>query len=724
MAVKSSTDSGHRALIKVLTTLGLISEADANFSRYPSKEHSPIAYFALQGCFKENEAIDKVSQALAIKKFEPDRSEINTLTDLLEAESFSEIPLSFWQKIKAIPVAIHKDRILVAVANPLDHESTKNLEFTLGKQVEIQIAREQLIKNVIGKKLSSNETFDIESIVSESDTKIDAEALDSISQQESSIVEDDLTAAPIVRLANKIFSDAVRHGASDIHITPEKEKLNIRIRVDGIMRPLLTIPKTLERLIISRIKLLGGLDISEKRRPQDGRIRIKTTEGTKDLRISTVPTAFGENMVIRVLSSDISLLSFKSLGMPEEISSRLLEALSGSSRIVLVTGPTGSGKTSTLYASLLEVRNGENNIITVEDPIEYRIQGISQIPVNKKIGMTFAEGLRSILRQDPDVVMVGEIRDAETGSVAMQATQTGHLVLSTLHTNSAAAAITRLADLNIPYYLIASSLGTILAQRLVRTLCENCKRNLNDKEKQELAVLQLNLDNSLTADGCSRCDNIGYSGRIGVYSLLEVDEHVRNAIREQSTERVIEDAARALGFLTLEESAIRLTESGQTSLAEVKRVIGSLTPEKTRSFIRTAQAKTDSSSSADLKKRTILFVEDDPDLRTVFTALLEKEMFEVIETCNGQTALQALYEHHADLILCDLMMPKMSGAELLQKIRSHPATRDIPMLFLTANDAPETELHLIKSGADDFISKSARPELIIARINNLLNRVG
>jgi type II secretory ATPase GspE/PulE/Tfp pilus assembly ATPase PilB-like protein len=362
--------------------------------------------------------------------------------------------------------------LTVAFANPLDHDSQRAIEFETDLRVKVAIASEEHIQCCLSRKLPDIESEFRNFLAHNQDSEISLSA--STTQLESNLVANDKDDASVIRLVNRILAEGVQANASDIHISPEREQLEVRIRVDGILRPLLAIPSKLQAAVSSRIKLLAGMDISEKRRSQDGRLRIKTPLGPRDLRLSSIPTANGENIVIRILSSDLGQISFDSLGLQPTEQTQLKRALTGSSRVVLVTGPTGSGKTSTLYASLISLKDGKTNIITIEDPIEYRIAGLNQTQVNTKIGVSFAEGLRAVLRQDPDVVMVGEIRDHETAQIAFQAAQTGRLVLSALHTNSASATVVRLRDIGLPSYIIASSLGAILAQRLVRKLCLKC----------------------------------------------------------------------------------------------------------------------------------------------------------------------------------------------------------------------------------------------------------
>jgi general secretion pathway protein E len=372
--------------------------------------------------------------------------------------------------------------------------------------------------------------------------------------------EDD---APIIRMINALLTQAAREQASDIHIEPFEDASVVRFRVDGTLRDVVRPNKALHGALISRIKIMAQLDIAEKRLPQDGRITLRVGGRPVDVRVSTLPTGHGERAVLRLLEKDAQRLNLEALGMGRTTLAQFDKLISRPHGIVLVTGPTGSGKTTTLYASLSRLETTTTNIMTVEDPIEYDLSGIGQTQVNERIGMTFARALRSILRQDPDVIMIGEIRDLETAQIAVQASLTGHLVLATLHTNDAASAVTRLTDMGVEPYLLASSLLGVLAQRLVRQLCPHCKEERHEDGRKVWHPV-----------GCERCGHSGYSGRRGVYELLTVDEPVRQLIHRHATDSEILATGRAAGMQTLREDAERWVESGSTSLEEVLRVTG------------------------------------------------------------------------------------------------------------------------------------------------------
>lgn len=639
----------------------------------------PIVFLTETHVTKEEIIIEALSSKLGIPTFLITKPELSRLNLLFDAHLITEIPIQKWVDHMAIPIEIKEGKLSIAVANPFDVEWKNSLEFQLGVMVSIFIARGSHIRAVLASR--ENKTFNIEL----PDFTTNPEQKD-----ETDIVHTDPAAAPVIKIVDKLFSQSVEKGASDIHVTPDTDHTDIKVRIDGIMQPLFSVPKGLHLAMCSRIKLLASLDITEKRRPQDGRIKLKTAFGTKDLRISTVPTGNGENIVIRILGTELASTDFSSLGMSKEITEHFIRALSGSSKVLLVTGPTGSGKSSTLYAALNYKHDGTHNIITVEDPVEYKIHGITQIQVNSKVELGFAEGLRSVLRQDPDVIMVGEIRDGETAKIAMQSAQTGHLVLSTLHTNSAAAAITRLEDLSVPRYIISTSLGGIIAQRLVRKLCP-CL----GKEKS-----------------CENCNGKGYKGRTAIYSFLEINDEIREAIHNGASEKEIENLARKKGYTSLHEAGEKLLEQGITSEEELLRVLG-----PSEEFIQKSKP------SPGIQRTKLLLIEDDPDTRWIMSQVFREQLYDVIEAEDGVEGVRKVYESEPDIIVSDLMMPKMSGLDVVQRLKADAKTRDIPILMLTAAGTEENELQSFGHGVSDFVSKGSDVKVLIARVQRLLSQI-
>ena len=725
--------------------LNLIDDAawkkyfDVNPSSAPITD--PISYGASFHLFEEGDAITLIAQQLGIKQYDLSKPDISTSSRIMLDGLSTKVPQEMWKECRAVPILRERGMLVVAYSNPLSRDAKQMLDFALGESTRIAIAPEDQISSFLvhgdiresrgsAPSLHGIDFSGVSTPVGQSDI------------ENTILSANDVDAAPIVRLVNKIFLDAFERGASDIHISPEKNQLTVKVRADGMMTDLMTVPPNVSPAVVSRIKLLAGMDISEKRRPQDGRIRINLSNSYKDLRVSTVPTLYGENVVARVLNSDLTSITFDSLGFPNDVLSSLTRDLHGASQVVLVTGPTGAGKTSTLYAAVTALKDGLRNIITIEDPIEYRVNGVTQIQVNTKIGMTFAEAIRSVLRQDPDVVVVGEVRDAETATIAMQAAQTGHIVLATLHANSSPAAITRLRDLEIPTYLISSSIRGVLSQRLVRKLCPSCA--VPDNRDTTFKVMGRFGRDAAPREhrGCPECNNTGFQGRIGVYSYLCFTEEVKEAVRLQKGEAEIEALARSAGYKTLEEAALELVAAGTTSLDEVTRVLGQIAPPMLHQKVSTPAVVTKEPAShwptqpidltttpmkqplADkLRKRRVLLVEDDENLRTVIAMTLEKASFEVAQAVNGKDALSKIKSQIPDIVVCDLMMPEMNGAETVQRLRAAEATKKIPILMLTSADSDENEVRLLKSGADDFVSKGAGRKVFLSRINRLLERV-
>lgn len=718
----AQSNQAHDALCRLLLKLGLVEQQQLEQISFTPRQ-GPISDLAGRNIFDEWEAIEKVACSLGIGTCRVLPEKVRELIALLDLPPLNKISLAHWHKVSCLPISVEAEQIVVAMANPLDYENMRALEFELERKIEVVIAKEDEIRALLDQQQQKGTGNSLELILKGAKT----EALVSPSSEEEQHTWDpekginDPLAPPVVQLVNKIFASAIDRDASDIHLTPSKEKLLVRARVDGLMQELFNVPTALRSPVAARIKLLCGMDITEKRRPQDGRLQIKTVKGLKDLRISVVPTNYGENVVIRVLASELGKLQFEDLGMTAASVKKTNQLLKGSSKVILVTGPTGSGKTSTLYSCLLQLHDGNHNIITLEDPIEYRIEGITQIQINPKTKLTFANGLRAILRQDPDIILVGEIRDPETANIAMQVAQTGHLVLSTLHTNTAPAAITRLLDLEVAPFSIAASVGGIIAQRLIRKLCPECKEPLGESDITSLALPEVTNPKIYRSHGCAKCNRSGYQGRLGVFSLFEVTPEIADLIRKGSSELELIEAALRDGYQSLEQAAFDLILSGQTSIQEYERVIGPFEQIITNQTKQRAQASEVISSSGGIRKPKILLVEDDEDTRTVIKMLLERDLFEVLEAKDGQAALQLVYENKPDIILSDVMMPRVSGFELLQRLKADSRTSEIPVLMLTANESEEVELKLIASGAQDFVGKTSRHDVLLARIRRLLS---
>ncbi len=494
----------------------------------------------------------------------------NIKDDEIEFSLLEKISLSFAKGNVFLPLRREDNELLGAVADTRGIFALRDLARSMNLKPRPLQAGEALIIETI------NRIYSRTSRVDEAMGVIHGEDLSMVATEfESPTDLLELTEeAPIIRLLNALLMEAVKEKASDIHIEPYEKGIDVRFRVDGILSKVLSPPKIIHDALISRVKILAGLDIAEKRLPQDGRIQLLVGGKDIDIRVSIIPTALGERAVLRLLDRHSGMLSLEMLGLTDTLLISLKNALSRHNGIILVTGPTGSGKTTSLYASLLRLNTEDRNIITVEDPVEYQLTGIGQMQVNPKIGLTFAAGLRSILRQDPDIMMVGEIRDLETAEIAVHASLTGHLVLSTLHTNDAPSAATRLIDMGIEPFLVSSSLACVLAQRLVRVICPHCKESYVPS-KQELNYLGIDPPPSelYRGKGCEKCLDKGYLGRTGIYELLEITPDVRTMIAERKDAQAIKAAAvRSAGFNSLQKNALDKILKGITTVEEVIRV--------------------------------------------------------------------------------------------------------------------------------------------------------
>jgi general secretion pathway protein E len=494
--------------------------------------------------------------------------------DEVDAELVKKVPINFAKQSRILPIGMEDEVIILAVADPLDTAVLDHARMLLGADVSPRLALASTIIDTIN-GVYDRSVNEAEKLVDE----MEAQDLDSLAHEleEPQDLLDADDEAPIIRLVNSLLFRAAKERASDIHVEPMERELIVRFRVDGVLQEIIKPPKRYQNSIVSRVKIMSQLNIAEKRLPQDGRIRIKLAGRDIDIRVSTIPTTHGERIVMRLLDKSATLLDLAEIGMGSQVLEGMSQVIRRSHGIILVTGPTGSGKTTTLYGALSRINTPDLNILTVEDPVEYQLKGIGQMAISPKIGLTFASGLRSFLRQDPDVIMVGEIRDRETAEIAIQASQTGHLVLSTVHTNDAAGAVIRLVEMGIEPFLVASSLTAILAQRLVRRVCPDCKVSYvpTDVELKEVglsrAVLQqrYGVTEIYKATGCHSCNKNGYRGRTGIYELLMMDDEIRQLVLKNVDSGSIKRAAVSKGMITLLDDGARKIAAGETTIAEV-----------------------------------------------------------------------------------------------------------------------------------------------------------
>ncbi|MBW2004004.1 MAG: Flp pilus assembly complex ATPase component TadA [Deltaproteobacteria bacterium] len=486
------------------------------------------------------------------------------------------IPEEVCNKFVCIPLSIKNHILDVAMADPLDLHIMKDLQFITGYNIQPAISTRSQIMDKLQQHYHPEKSMkDI------TDEFIEDSGLMEFSPEEEKKIDEEedlesLKGSPFIKMVDLIIRNAIKNGSSDVHIEAQENRVRVRNRIDGVLKDSIKLPKWTQPIIISRIKVLAGLNIAEKRLPQDGRIKVKAKNLAVDLRVSTLPTYYGEKAVIRILNKETTLLSLDQFGLSQKNLIILRNFIHRPQGLILITGPTGSGKSSTLYACMQEIKSEEVNIITVEDPVEFELPGVNQVQVNEKVGLTFPFVLRSILRQDPNVIMIGEIRDEETGEIAVQASMTGHLVLSTLHTNDAPAAITRLIDIGIPPYLIASSVVGIVAQRLVRTICPDCKEEYVPSQD---SLARLNLDQNelpfkfYRGAGCPNCNNTGFKGRTAIDEIMIIGPKIRELIESSAPVDTLRDAAMGMGMTTLGMSGMRKIKKGVTTIDEVLKAV-------------------------------------------------------------------------------------------------------------------------------------------------------
>lgn len=686
-----------------------------------------------------------------------------------------------------LPLFVQNHVLYVAMENPLDVEIIQRLEFSTGMQVKPLIAPPSQLRQMVKKHYNVDEYLgqvlqnvtEKEGVNVENEEGTDAE--DGVDVNE---IRKASEGSQVIRLANMVIADGIKKRASDIHLEPSDKYLNVRYRIDGLLSKGLRIPKWLQLPLTSRIKVIAGLDIAEHRKPQDGRIRVNFAQRKIDLRVSTLLTHFGEKIVIRILDKSISVRELPQLGMSTRQLHLYRAMLRQPQGWVLVTGPTGCGKTTTLYASLNAVKDGSKNIVTVEDPIEYQLEGINQTPVNPKAGLTFAKGLRAILRQDPNIILVGEIRDPETAEIAMQAAETGHLVLSTLHTNDAISTVNRLFSLGVSPDLVAANLLIVIAQRLVRKVCPQCKVQY-PPSYEELERLGLYAPEHAgmichKGRGCALCNQTGYYGQTAIYELLIQNEKLREAIAQRASKQTLKRLARTAGMTTMLEDGLEKVRSGLTTLEEIARVCP-VDAEETRQILQCPQCghllaasddicpgcqhtlrracsqcqaalnsgwnfcpfcgaraadESDQIASAAAEAQDILSVvtseqhrtlriliaDDEEPVRQVVSVLLSHHGFHVIEAVDGEEALNKIRAELPDLILLDIDMPKQNGLAVCKAVRSAVETMFIPVIMLTAHDSLEEKTRGLACGADKYITKPFDAEQLIVEIEAVLQR--
>jgi type IV pilus assembly protein PilB len=610
------------------------------------------------------------------------------------------VPERLARKHLIVPVSVDNRALTFATCRPFNPDAERDIAFASGRRTRMVIARRSGVAAGLERCYPKLRELDVlaERLRSERPA-VQADASPSAAGQGSTVIE----------LCDHLIGRAVDVGASDVHVECGNDGTLVRYRICGVLEPVLTLPASVSQPVRNRFKIMARADIAVRHRPQDGSFRLKVNGRAVDVRLSTLPTVDGEKIVMRVIDSQSPLQTIDRLGYDDETLARFQRALSRPDGLVLVTGPTGSGKTTALYAALGHLRTGRTNIVSVEDPVERTINGVTQIPVNTRAGNTFQTVLRSLLRQDPNVIMVGEIRDAEVAQIVGQAAYTGHLVLSSMHTADTATAITRLTNLGLEPYKVAESLSAVVAQRLVRSLCLHCRRANSEFEArrrgQEHNVSSIPYS---PGPGCDHCKFTGYSGRLPVTELLTPSEDLRDAIVRGATAHEIRVAMRAAGVPTMREQALRLVVAGRTSIEEVNRVLS---------------AESAGAAPKSTSKQRVLVTDDEPITRMLVKLLLEKQQYEVLEATNGRDAVEIASRERPDLLLIDLNMPEMDGYEAISRLRRDLSLAMMPILVLTGEEGPAVERRVLQLGADDYIVKPFDPEVLLSRVNAVFRRL-
>ena len=664
----------------------------------------------------------------------------------IEPEAIALIPPEMVENYLLIPIRKTDQGLLVAMglasmANPSETYALEDLRFITGMPIQIAVASQKDILEEIERyypKPGIESELDSEPRIGE-DIQIlrwNEPAADDMDEGELLGLA---KASPVVRFSKAIFADAIKLNASDIHIEPQQGGVIVRYRIDGVMREIVKTDKLIHASLVSRIKVLADMDIAIRRKPQDGKFQIMVRDNQYDMRVSTIPASYGEKVTIRILDQGGALRRLEDMDLTKSSCQEFYDVLNFNQGIFLVTGPTGSGKSSTLYTCLNRLNSRTVNIMTVENPIEFDIAGINQVQINPKAGITFADGLRSILRQDPDVIMVGEIRDSETAAIAFQAAQTGHLVLSTLHTNDAASAVVRLLDLGVQPFLISASLIAVVGQRLVRRICNKCKAPdpLGQEILKQFPQLAVVGDKAAfwKGAGCEACQYTGYAGRLGIFEFLRITAALRSSIASNGSAHALQEAAQKEGFQLMGMDGIKKAFQGLTTVEEVLRVtllpgIDSIPPATTSSTHvleelekERAPFETPSSQIGALKSKKVLLVDDNEITLKLVSNILESEGYRIITGNNGLEALKLALQEKPDLIVTDYLMPEMDGMMLIKKLKSQLATRYIPVIMLTSEEDADSEVSVIGAGADDYLIKPVNPKTFLARANRLLGRV-
>ena len=570
---KEKKRGGYLRLGDLLISAGLLTQEQLEEGLALQKGTGKRLGTVLQenGFITESELIEALQMQLGIEFI--DLSKVNIPTELVQM-----VPKNIAKQYQVVPVRVSRDELYIAMADPLNFFAIEEVRKAAKKKVVPMVAMSAAVERAI-QVLYGNEgaAKAIEEMKREAAAGGETTAAVDTAFAGNAVGEDSISQAPAIRLVNAIIERAVTERASDIHMEPRESEFSIRMRIDGLLRDILTVPRELQAAVISRIKVMSGLDITERRVPQDGRFNVKVRDKDIDLRVSTLPTVYGEKIVARLLDKSGMRLSRENIGLSSEDMKKYERLIRIKNGVILVVGPTGSGKSTTMYTMIGDMNTREVNLVTLEDPVEYNIDGVNQVQINEKVGMTFASGLRSILRQDPDIIAVGEIRDGETAEIAMRSAITGHVVLSTIHTSDALGTVERLIDMGVEPYLVASALKGVFSQRLVRRICPNCRQPYepSEDEQSELGLPYMPGRTFYRGKGCPECFDTGYRGRTAVFEIFPLSIQVRRLVAKGAGREALEALLKApdSGFVSLKDNAVKLVEEGKTTSDEVLRVI-------------------------------------------------------------------------------------------------------------------------------------------------------
>ncbi len=622
------------------------------------------------------------------------------------------VPPTVLRKYEIIPLFCDHDTLEIATACPGEWEMTEYLRFITDRDITEHMAQRHQILEMLDDVLVGAGR-DLSSSSDEVLLKKQSEMRERQDPQKYLDFDDVDPRKAAVKIVNRLIKNAIYRNVSDMHVEPQKDAVTVRVRIDGELSRVTELTPALGQVVVSRIKVLSDMDITKTLEPQDGSFSVQTKNTVFDLRVSSVATPYGEKLVLRFLNPDQGKVQLRDLGLLPDVSAGLQEIGRAPQGLVIITGPTGSGKNTTLCSLINQIKSEVSNIISVEDPIEYQIEGVNQVGVNTKRGVTFASVLRALLRQDPNVIFIGEIRDQETAEIACNAAQTGHMVFSTLHTNDAVSAIARLLNMGVKRHVLSDALTAVVAQRLTRRICPDCIHSVTPtpEELQELTALGADVQHNLRRGrGCIKCVDTGFRGRVAVTEMLMIDKTIRQMISEDKSSAEIQKVALEEGFRSMWTTGLRLVSAGITTIDEFSRHVP-------RSEIqREKQAATDF-------PQKILVVDDEPSILKLCTRILSEHAAEVITASDGDYALQNVHTHQPNFILTDLNMPRVDGYTLCTKIRQDPATAQLPIIAMTGKGSTEeAECVTLEIGVDDFIRKPLKAVQLVARIRAAYRR--